>query len=90
MSPQWDTAARLLLRGLLAWRVAAVLLRAAGLLSVWAGLVESATGAGSLAGVGALVLGGAVAWLAGRWLEGWLRVPLAALLAARRRSRRAG
>lgn len=87
MSAPWDTAALLMLCGLLAWRLASVLLRALALLCLWAGLAEIATGIGPVAGVGAVMLG-AAAWVSGRWLEGRLRAPLAELFAMRRGSRR--
>ncbi len=72
MTPPLDLAARLALCALLAWRLASVLLRAAGLLYLWAGLIEIATGTGPLAGAGALALG-TTAWLAGHWLHAYRR-----------------
>lgn len=89
MSAPWDTAARLLLCGLLAWRFGSVLLRAAGLLCVWTGLLEIATGADALAGAGAVVLG-VVAWLAGQRLKTYARRSCRRLLAARSLARRRG
>ncbi len=93
MTPPVDLAARLALCALLAWRIASVLLRAAGLLYLWAGLIEIATGTGPLAGAGALTLGTA-AWLAGHWLPAYRRQehrsPLAErVLGRRRRDRKA-
>jgi hypothetical protein len=88
MTPPLDLAARLALCALLAWRVASVLLRAAGLLYLLAGLIEIATGTGLLAGTGALALG-TTAWLAGHWLHAYRRhtydSPLAERVLGRRR-----
>jgi hypothetical protein len=93
MTPPLDLAAWLALCALLAWRVASVLLRAAGLLYLCAGLIEIATGTGPLAGAGALTLGTA-AWLAGQWLHAYrrheYRSPLAErVLGRHRRDRKA-
>jgi len=70
-----DTAALLMLCGLLAWRLASVLLRAAGLLCLWGGAAEIATGTSPLLGAGALALGTLV-WIAGRRLEAYCRCAL--------------
>ena len=84
MSAPWETAAQLALCGLLAWRFGSVLLRAAGLLCVWGGLIEIATGTDALAGAGTLVLG-AGALLAGRRLEAYCRRSLRSLRSRRER-----
>ncbi len=82
MSTPWDTAARLALIGLLAWRLGSVLLRAAGLLYAWAGIIEIATGTSPPAGAGALVLG-TLAWLVGQQLHAYCRGAYRSLLAER-------
>jgi len=89
VSGSWETAARLALCGLLVWRFASVLLRALGLACVWGGLIEIATGADALAGLGAVVLG-VLAWVAGRRLEECCRRSCRGLLAGRSSAWRRG